>query len=60
MKSYDHITMLTAAMKYFDWLMYMGLEETNEIFELEYLQIARRFDVERMKILVESIESKMK
>ena len=57
---YDHVTMILIAMRYFEWLMDMGLEETNEIVEMEYMEIARSFDPERMEVLVESIESKMK
>ena len=58
--NYNHITMITIVLRYLEWLMDTGLEETNEIVELEYIDIAKRFDPERMRVLVESIESKMK
>ena len=54
----DHITTITIALRYLEWLMAMGLEETKEMFELPYLEIVHEFNPKKMEPFVESIESK--
>ncbi len=55
------IAMITIALRYLEWLIDMGLVETEEMFELSYLAIVHTvhgFDERKMELFVDSIESK--
>lgn len=54
----DHIAMITICLRYLEWLVAMGFEETTEMFELPYLEIVRIFDPKKMEPFVEIIKSK--
>ncbi len=54
----DHISLIIITTRYLEWLMNVGLHETNEIFEIPYNVNAKCFNPADMEEIVLSVLDK--